>query len=466
MGLFDTECKYCKSKEHTSEECTHNKDILFGDTECFYCQSNNHSSDECPHDKGILFGDTKCYHCNSREHSSENCPHDKGILLSDTECKYCNSKNHSNSNCPHEKSILGGVTRCKYCNSRDHASRNCPHNRKNVEMSDWIGKLLGYVVVIAGICWLAFKVALPLLVINLSVISLLISLFFKKTWRKFLLPISVFGVILIMLDYNKGWLTKSVVESVEFLNGLITPLFYLNIIAGLIAMYYLIDDYYLKTNQNSHNKLFKNKTQNIVFGSLIFLGIGVFSLQKFVLDKIKYENITEPTIENTTNNISENQQQNETSELTNNYKYSKDDLAKEMNHPDNAVNEEVAKADIVNNGNFNEICKANLRNLIQAEDNRSFNSIYSYMSPNIEKYWDADNPSQEELYKRYNAVWNKLTASSNIIDSINTIDNNIYDLYNTFTFTGKKSGETKTINSVVRFKFDLEGKIIYINGIK
>jgi hypothetical protein len=92
----------------------------------------------------------------------------------------------------------------------------------------------------------------------------------------------------------------------------------------------------------------------------------------------------------------------------------------------------------INYNNYDDLGMNNIRNLIQAEGSRDFNSIYSYMSSSVERYWAAANPSQVELLKRYTSVWNGLESSSNTINEIETIDNNTFDLHTAFTYTGKK----------------------------
>lgn len=136
MGLFsETECQHCGSKNHSSDDCPHDKG-LFGigaETECGHCGSKEHATADCPHDKGIMgFGaDTECRHCGSRDHASDDCPHDKGIMGfgADTECRHCGSRNHASDDCPHDKGIMGfgADTECRHCGSCDHSTSCCPH---------------------------------------------------------------------------------------------------------------------------------------------------------------------------------------------------------------------------------------------------------------------------------------------------------------------------------------------------
>ena len=113
MGVFDSACSKCGSKEHSSESCPHG----FFSSKCSHCGSVDHSSSQCPH--GIF--SSKCSNCGSKEHTSSNCPH--GIFSS--KCSNCGSKEHTSSNCPH------GIfsSKCSNCGSKNHSTANCPQGR-------------------------------------------------------------------------------------------------------------------------------------------------------------------------------------------------------------------------------------------------------------------------------------------------------------------------------------------------
>lgn len=105
--------------------------------------------------------------------------------------------------------------------------------------SEFIGKLIAYAVVGIAIIWFVFSVAIPLLVINVATIAL-IATAVRRHWGKVLLPISVMGAALIVVDYNEGWYTRTLVNNVSFFAGLIPAFLYLNIFAGLLAAYLLV----------------------------------------------------------------------------------------------------------------------------------------------------------------------------------------------------------------------------------
>jgi len=105
--------------------------------------------------------------------------------------------------------------------------------------------ILFYVIVTLLILWFVFGVAIPLIIINAAIISLIFGLTIKQSSEdssQFLLFLSILGAIYIVVDYNADLLTKVLVSNVSDLDDLIPIFLYVNIIAGLIAAYFLICD--------------------------------------------------------------------------------------------------------------------------------------------------------------------------------------------------------------------------------
>ncbi|MBK8329468.1 MAG: hypothetical protein IPL09_08350 [Bacteroidetes bacterium] len=326
---------------------------------------------------------------------------------------------------------------------QDYNERQRRLNKKSTKeentMNEFLAKIIVGGLVIIGLLWVVIMVALPLIVINISIISLIAALFFRRNWQTFLLPLSVLGAIFGIIDFNNGLFTLALAESVPFLESFIPIFFYLNIASGLMALYFLLDMLFLKPRQKEGISFMNDKKRLITISSIALLGITTILLQRLIFDKNIYKTASNADQLRNTNAASSGNSTQSNVQITP-YR--------------------------MNDNNYDEVCENSIRNLIQAEDNRDFTTIYSYISPNIERYWDAVSPSQEELYKKYTAVWNRLESSSNTINEINKIDNNTFDLHNTFTYTGKNTHETKSINSVVRFKFDADGKIIFINEVR
>lgn len=132
---FARECRYCRSKNHASDDCPHDRGFvgIGAKTECEHCGSEDHASDDCPHDKGVIGigARDECRFCRSKNHSSDDCPHDKGFagIGAKTECEHCGSVDHASDDCPHDKGFLGigAQTKCRRCGSKEHSHDDCPH---------------------------------------------------------------------------------------------------------------------------------------------------------------------------------------------------------------------------------------------------------------------------------------------------------------------------------------------------
>ncbi len=83
---------------------------------------------------------------------------------------------------------------------------------------------------------------LGLILINTAIITLILGFSIFKE-KKYFFAIPVLCAIYLLLDYNKGWLTQTIVSNVSFLSNLIPFFLYLNLGAGLVAAYFLIRDY-------------------------------------------------------------------------------------------------------------------------------------------------------------------------------------------------------------------------------
>ncbi len=109
--------------------------------------------------------------------------------------------------------------------------------------------------------------------------------------------------------------------------------------------------------------------------------------------------------------------------------------------------------------------EGNIRAMANAQDNRDFDQLWGYYSPDMTRYWDMNNPTYGKLKKRYTSVWNKLSYSTNEITSVEHVSGNTYDMNTTFTYQMKKSGKTKTGYSTVRYKFDDYGRVVEVYGL-
>jgi len=138
------------------------------------------------------------------------------------------------------------------------------------EPGGWLIKLLFYAALIIGTIWLAFAVALPLMIIDTALIGFILGLIYTQQ-RSYWFILSVFGIIVVFGDYNYGWMTKQLVDNVSFFGPFIPFLVYLNLIAGVVASYFLIRQWL--------GKEASSRVQLLLVGSLAVIGILVFLLQ-------------------------------------------------------------------------------------------------------------------------------------------------------------------------------------------
>ncbi len=109
---------------------------------------------------------------------------------------------------------------------------------------------------------------------------------------------------------------------------------------------------------------------------------------------------------------------------------------------------------------------SNLASLIIAEDNHNTSQAISYYSPNVSQYWDMQRPSKAQLRDRYNKAFSKLAESQNEVISSEWVGPKTLEALLKFSYTGANTGETKTIYTRMRYKFDDNGLIEYANKVK
>jgi hypothetical protein len=85
-----------------------------------------------------------------------------------------------------------------------------------------------------------------------------------------------------VVDYNQGWSTKSLATNVSFLAGLVPVLLYLNVLAGLIAAYFLIRNFMDARTPHPANAGELTRRNVIAMGCLLLLGCLTFGLQTYV----------------------------------------------------------------------------------------------------------------------------------------------------------------------------------------
>ena len=231
--------------------------------------------------------ESACRHCGSKEHASEDCPH--GILS--TECRHCGSKNHASDDCPH------GIfsEECRHCGSKDHATDDCPQGlfatpRREAPQAvghddstggDGLVQLIIGIAVVVFVIWFITSVAIPLVVINMASIALVAGVV-KKNWSKVLFPVSFLGAIIVVADYNLGWATHVLSSNVTFFRSWIKPLLYINLFAGLTAAYLSIRHVLNTRTPPPVGASEFSKRNLIAIGCLLVVGVATIGVQQYV----------------------------------------------------------------------------------------------------------------------------------------------------------------------------------------
>lgn len=106
-----------------------------------------------------------------------------------------------------------------------------------------------------------------------------------------------------------------------------------------------------------------------------------------------------------------------------------------------------------------------IRNFLIAEESRDLGKIFSYFSPKCSRYYDLKYPTNTQLKNRYEYLWGFTSNPKNHIQKIEKINDYTYDLKTRYTYYNQKKAQDISVESVVRFLFNSEGKIIETYGI-
>jgi hypothetical protein len=103
-----------------------------------------------------------------------------------------------------------------------------------------------------------------------------------------------------------------------------------------------------------------------------------------------------------------------------------------------------------------------IRGFLKAEGDRDFNTIYSYFSPQIRRYYDIINPDFSGLKSIYEKLWGYSIYSRNDIKAIEEINDSTYNVQINYRYFDKKKLVELNEKSTIQFLFDSNGKIIEI----
>ncbi|WP_222166785.1 hypothetical protein [Edaphocola aurantiacus] len=106
-----------------------------------------------------------------------------------------------------------------------------------------------------------------------------------------------------------------------------------------------------------------------------------------------------------------------------------------------------------------------IQTLLSAEQSRNFDEIYQHFSPNMERYWDINYPTYDELKDRYQGTWDKTQNNQHSNIKVEKVSDNTYDVSTTYSYFSVKDQKEKKVNSKVRFVFDADHKIIKTYGL-
>ncbi len=181
--------------------------------------------------------------------------------------------------------VCSGTGQCQTCGGTGEVIyRQTPQNSSGDDTSSdgntWIVKIIGFLIVAFIVIWLVFAVIIPLVIIDIALISLVVGLVRKK-WNKYLFPLSILGAIYVVLDINLGWFTKTFVTNVSFLSGIIPILFYVNIVAGLVAVYLFVRNILNMKNPEAKDEGEFSKRNLILMGCLLLVGGLTVGLQVY-----------------------------------------------------------------------------------------------------------------------------------------------------------------------------------------
>jgi len=183
--------------------------------------------------------------------------------------------------------ICSGTGQCQTCGGTGDVKyhHTAPTSSRSDDTSSdgytWIAKIIGFLIVAFIVIWLVFAVIVPLVVIDIALISLIAGLV-KKKWNKYLFPLSIIGTIYVVLDFNLGWFTKAFVANVSFLADLIPILLYINIIAGLVAAYLFVRNILNIKNPEAKEDGEFSKRNLIIMSCLLLVGGLTIGLQLYL----------------------------------------------------------------------------------------------------------------------------------------------------------------------------------------
>ncbi|MDB5228877.1 MAG: Double zinc ribbon [Bacteroidota bacterium] len=125
------------------------------------------------------------------------------------------------------------------------------HAGSNEDSNDSLLKFLIYGALIIGAIWLVFTFAIPLIILDISIVCFIWSLF-SKNHKVYLLIGSISGAIYCTFDYQLGWLARSLVQNASPFKQILPYIFYVNLTTGVISIILLIKKFSDKSTDDEN----------------------------------------------------------------------------------------------------------------------------------------------------------------------------------------------------------------------
>lgn len=109
---------------------------------------------------------------------------------------------------------------------------------------------------------------------------------------------------------------------------------------------------------------------------------------------------------------------------------------------------------------------SNILEFLYAEESKNITQVIKYFAPNVIRYWDLNNPSFDQLSKRYLHLWSKIENPKHVDIEIQNIGERTYDLTGVYTYYSIKDGAYKRVPVHTRYVMNESGKIIKTFGVK
>ncbi|MDB5694396.1 MAG: hypothetical protein JWO81_3459 [Alphaproteobacteria bacterium] len=168
----------------------------------------------------------------------------------------------------------------RYPNEDDETQirHGSPRSGNDSDLTEGLAKLaIGLLVVFFAIL-LFFAVLLPLALVNSAALALGAA-GISATKRKALFLVSAFGGAYVLFDYNAGWLTHGLQQTLPFLRGQAAVFVYINVSAALVSVFALLRP--LMQQFIPLQEEYRARQEVILAAGLVAVGCAIFATQRY-----------------------------------------------------------------------------------------------------------------------------------------------------------------------------------------